>query len=304
LPGFRRILPGKIFQRSQPVIFLIVAPLANVCRAATWQVTPLVPKFGATRADPWLRGKAALNSGYYAACAGLRVQTQALEVMANNLANLSTAGYRGEQPTFHSLLAGSAAAGVNPLNRAINDFSILGGTQIDRTAGNLQPTGNPLDLAIEGGGFFVVQTKAGIRYTRNGSFQVSRKGQLTTGAGDLVLGDKNKPISVPTGPVAISADGTLSVNGAVAGKLRLVEFAPGSALAPQGAYDYSAPNGSAKPATGSYVRQGMLEASNVNAIQATVSMIAVQRRFDMLEGALSAYYNTLNRIAADDLPRV
>jgi len=121
-----------------------------------------------------------LNSGYYAACAGLRTQTQALEFIANNLANINTAGYRGQQPTFRSLFAGARNATANPLSQAINDFNVLGGTRLDLSMGNMQPTGNPLDVALEGDGFFAVQTAAGTMYTRNGSFQVSANGQLIT----------------------------------------------------------------------------------------------------------------------------
>lgn len=244
-----------------------------------------------------------MNSGYYAACAGLRAQTQALEVVASNLANLSTSGYRGQQPIFRSLLAGATARNGDPLSRAINDFNVLSDARVDRSAGNLQPTGNPLDLAIEGSGFFVVQTKNGIRYTRDGNLQISAQGQLTTSAGDPVLGAQGA-ITVPTGPLSISADGTLSVNGAVADQIRMVEFAPDASLVPEGTSYYSTAGAAPPAASGSYMRQGMIESSNVNAVSATVSLIGVQRRFDMLQGAMSAYYNTFNRIAAQDLPRV
>ncbi len=245
-----------------------------------------------------------MNSGYYAACAGLRAQAQSLEVVANNLANLSTAGYRGQQPVFHSLLAGATAFNSDPLSRAINDFNVMGDARVDRSAGNLQPTGNPLDLAIEGGGFFVVQTKNGVRYTRDGNFQVSAQGLLTTSAGDPVLAQGTQdPINVPSGPLSISPDGTLSVNGAVSAQIRMVEFSANVSLQPEGTSYYSTST-SPSPASSSYMRQGMVESSNVNAVLATANLISVQRRFDMLEGAMSAYYNTFNRIAAQDLPRV
>ncbi len=244
-----------------------------------------------------------MNSGYYAACAGLRAQTQALELVANNLANLSTTGFRGQQPTFNSLLAGAPDVGINPLNHAVNDFNVLGETRIDQSAGNLEQTGNPLDLAIEGSGFFVVQTAAGIRYTRNGSFQLSAKSVLTTQSGDPVLGAQG-PITVPSGTPSISADGTLSVDGAVVDQLRMVEFAPNTSPISEGASYYSAPAVVAHPATGSDIREGMLESANVSAVTATVNMIAVQRHFEMLQGAMSAFYGTFNRIAADELPRL
>ena len=149
-----------------------------------------------------------MDSGYYAACAGLRAQTQALEVVANNLANINTGGYRGQQPTFHSLLVNASGAAANPLNRAINNFNVLGGTRLDLSQGNLDRTGNSLDLAIEGSGFFAVQTPAGTLYTRKGNFQVSPNGQLTTSGGDQVLGTEG-PITLPSGTITISPDGTL-----------------------------------------------------------------------------------------------
>jgi len=245
-----------------------------------------------------------LNSGYYAACSGLRAQTQALELIANNLANINTPGYRGQLATFRSILAAAQMAGANPLNRAINDFSILGGTRLDLTSGNMTQTGNPFDVAIEGDGFLVVQTKAGPMYTRNGNLQVSTTGQLVTPQGDPVLDDVNRPVLVPSGEASISTDGTLSVGGAVAGKLQVVDFAPDTRLAAEGTSYYSAPQGTARPAARAYVRQGMLESSNVNPVLGMVSLISVQRHADMMQRALSAYYNEFNRVAAGDLPRV
>jgi flagellar basal-body rod protein FlgF len=245
-----------------------------------------------------------LNSGYYAACAGLRAQTQALEFIGNNLANINTVGYRAQQPTFRSFLATSQHALANPLNRAINDFDILGGTHLDLSAGNLQPTGNPFDMALEGDGFFVVQTNAGTMYTRNGSFQMAANGRLITSSGDSVLGDNGRPITLPGGEIAISSDGTLSSAGAVVGKLKVVDFPADTWLVPQGNSYYIGPDADAQPATRTYVRQGMLESSNVNPVLGMVNLISVQRHADMMQRALSAYYNEFNRVATNDLPRV
>jgi flagellar basal-body rod protein FlgF len=246
-----------------------------------------------------------LDSGYYAACAGLKTQTQALDVVANNLANINTNGFRGQQPTFRALLA-SARDGqrMAPLNQAINNFGALGDSRVDLSAGSLQPTENTLDLGLEGAGFFVVKTAAGTLYTRNGNFRPSAQGQLSTAEGDPVLGDDGQPIVLPTGPVSISSDGTLSVDGAVASKLRLVEFVPGGSLAMAGNSYYSAPASAATPAVGTSVRQGMLETSNINPVAAVVNLITVQRQAEMLSRALSSFYSDFNRIAADELPRV
>ncbi len=128
-------------------------------------------------------------------------------------------------------------------------------------------------------------------------------GQLLTQAGDPVLGEQG-PINVPSGPLSISADGTLSVNGAVVDTLRLVEFAPGSSPAAVGTSYYSAPDNSVQPAAHSSVRQGMLEASNVSPVTAVVDLLAIQRRAEMLERAMSAFYSNFNKVAANDLPHV
>jgi flagellar basal-body rod protein FlgF/flagellar basal-body rod protein FlgG len=244
-----------------------------------------------------------MDSGYYAACAGLAAQTQALELVAHNLANLGTSGYRGQQATFRSLLAGATPVAWNPLNAAVNDYGVLGGSHVDLTAGSLTATGNPLDLGIAGRGFLTVQSGQGVRYTRDGSFHVSPTGQLVTAQGDAVLGQQG-PVTLPTGSVDVSADGTISVDGAVVDQLRLAEFSPGTNLTAVGSSTYSAPSGSTVVAAESSVRQGMLEGSNVSAMEGVVQLITVQRNAEMLSRALSAIDGQLNQIAVQDLPKV
>ncbi len=244
-----------------------------------------------------------MDSGYYAACAGLAAQTQALELVAHNLANLATTGYRGQQTTFRSLLAGKAVSGANALNNAVNDFGVLSGSRLDLTSGSLIPTGNPLDVAVAGNGFFTVQSAQGVLYTRDGSFHLTPTGQLVTSRGDAVLGELGA-VTVPGGNVAISSDGTISVDGSVVDRLRLSEFSPGTNLTAVGNATYSAPSGSALVAADSSVRQGMLEGSNVSATEGVVELITVQRNAEMLSRALSALDGQLNQVAAQDLPKV
>lgn len=244
-----------------------------------------------------------MDSGYYAACAGLAAQTQALELVANNLANLGTSGYRGQQSTFRSLVAGAGSVAGNPLNIAVNDFGVLGGSRIDLTPGSLAATGNPLDLGVAGSGFFAVQSAGGIVYTRNGGFHVTPAGQLVTAQGDTVLGEQG-PMTLPNGAVAVSADGTISVNGVVVGKLRLAEFAPDASLRAVGNALYAAPEGSALPAASSSIRQGMLEDSNVSPVESVVQLITVERNAEMMQRALTLFDSQFNQIAAQDLPRV
>lgn len=205
---------------------------------------------------------------------------------------------------FRSLLASAGHQLADPLNHAINDFGVLEGSRTDLSAGNLEHTGNSLDLAIEGNGFFAIQTRGQTLYTRNGNFQVSTKGQLTTAAGDLVLGEHGQPITAPSGEISISPDGTISASGAVAGKLQVVELVPGSVPVAAGNSYYSVPANAVRPASGSNVRQGMLESSNVNSVKAVVDMIAVQRRAEMLERAMTVFESNLDHIAANDLPKI
>ena len=244
-----------------------------------------------------------MDSGYYAACAGLAAQSQALELVANNLANLGTAGYRGQQSTFRSLVAGGGTVAWNPLNAAVNDFGVLGASRIDLTSGSLHATGNPLDVGVAGAGFLAVQSGEGVVYTRNGSFHVTPTGQLVTAQGDAVLGEQG-PITLPQGAVAVSADGTISVDGAVVAKLRLVEFSAEISLRAVGDALYAAPDGAALPAARSSIRQGMLEDSNVSPVESVVQLITVQRNAEMMQRALTLFDSQFNQIAAQDLPRV
>jgi flagellar basal-body rod protein FlgF len=244
-----------------------------------------------------------MDSGYYAACTALVSRTQALDTIANNLANASTVGYRAQHNLFSSVLATASGTSGSELNQAINNYGVLGGTSLDLSQGALQKTGNDLDVAIEGSGYFVVQTQNGPMYTRNGSFQVSSKGQLITAAGDAVMGDKGV-VPMLSGPVSISADGTISSNGAVAGKLKVVEFPPATTLTSTGQTYYSAPAGTAVTAVNSNVRQGMLESSNVNPVTSMVELITAQRSAEMMQRALSMFNSEIDKTATQDLPKI
>jgi flagellar basal-body rod protein FlgF len=244
-----------------------------------------------------------MDSGYYAACTALMSRMQALDTVANNLANLNTSGFRAQHNVFQSVLAQASESPGSALNQAVNDYGVLGGTRMDFEQGNLERTGSDNDLAIEGPGFFVVQTPGGPLYTRSGNFRVSAKNQLVTAAGDPVLG-QNGPVSVLDGPFAVSSDGTLSVKGAIAGKLRVVEFPANTDLTSVGQTYYSAPAGSAKSATASNVRQGMLEASNVSAVGSVVELITVQREAEMMQRVLAMFNTDINKVATQELPRV
>jgi flagellar basal-body rod protein FlgF len=245
-----------------------------------------------------------MNSGYYAACTGLMARTEALETIANNLANVSTAGFRASHNVFSSLLATTGNSPLSVLNQDANDYGVLSGTQLDTSQGALVKTNNDLDLALEGPGYFVVQTAAGPVYTRGGNFRVSPVGQLITAAGDPVLGDNNRPITIIGAPVSISADGTISSNGAISGRLKLVEFAPTVGIKTAGGTYYDAPAGAAVPAQESQVRQGTLESSNVNPITSVVELITAQREVETMRHVLTMINGELDKTAAQELPRL
>jgi flagellar basal-body rod protein FlgF/flagellar basal-body rod protein FlgG len=244
-----------------------------------------------------------MDSGYYSACTALVSRTQELDTIANNLANASTTGYRAQKNIFSSVLADAGNATHTAINAAMNNYGILSGTALDLSQGALQKTGNELDMAIQGPGYFVVQTANGPQYTRNGSFQVSSRGQLVTANGDAVMGDKGVITMLP-GPVSISSDGTISSNGAVSGKLSIVEFPPNTKLTSAGGTYYSAPPKTAQPAAASDVRQGMLESSNVNPVTGMVELVTAERSAEMMQRALAMFNSEIDKTATQDLPKV
>jgi flagellar basal-body rod protein FlgF/flagellar basal-body rod protein FlgG len=226
-----------------------------------------------------------------------------LDSVANNLANVNTSGFRAERNQFKSIMAKATATGSSPLNLAVNNYGVLGGTSLDLTSGSIKKTGNDLDLAINGSGFFTVQTKAGQVYTRNGEFQVSSTGELVTSSGDAVLGDKG-PINISGGKVDIGSDGTISVDGAAVGKLKIVDFPAATQLTPMGSTYFTAPQNAETDATQSTIEQGAIEASNVNPVSSAVELINIQREAEMMQRTVTMFSSDLDKTATEDLPRV
>ena len=250
-----------------------------------------------------------MDSGFYCAFAGFSTRLDALDVLANNLANVNTPGYKAQVSFYRALPAWLQEKVGSPLNQVVNRFGTLAGAQINFSQGNLEATGNPTDVALDGDGFFTIQTKAGLRFTRSGAFRLNAQRQLVTQQGDLVLGEQKlgeipKPIQLPTGELTISADGTVSVDGALLAKLRITEFAKDAALAPEGSTYFRAPDGSGKIATDAVMRQASLEASNSNPTKTMVSLIELQRTSQMMEKALSIFHNEFNRVASQDVPHI
>jgi flagellar basal-body rod protein FlgF len=245
-----------------------------------------------------------MDSGYYAAMTGLVARTQALDTAAGNLANAQTPGYRAEREFFRSVLLGPDALD-SQLGRTVNNFGLLGGDRLDMSQGALTATGNPLDLAIDGEGFFQVESPNGLRYTRDGGFHRSQNGQLVTQAGEPVLSDGSKPIQLPPGDVAVGADGVVSVAGGVVARVGVFTFPAAARLTPEGANRYVAPKGStAVLSTKGAVHQGAIEAANQDVIQGSLDLIVMQRQAEMMQKALTIFHTEFNKTASEDLPRV
>ncbi|MFZ1939147.1 MAG: flagellar hook basal-body protein [Terracidiphilus sp.] len=245
-----------------------------------------------------------MDSGYYAAMTGLVARTQALDTAASNLANAQTPGYRAEREFFRSVLLGPDALD-SQLGQTVNNFGLLGGDRLSMAQGALEETGNPLDLAIEGQGFFMVQTPNGIRYTRDGSFHRAQNGQLVTEADEPVLSAAQQPIVVPPGEIAVGADGAISVAGGVVAQVGVFTFPEGTNLTPEGANRYVAPRGASATVTkDASVHQGAIEAANQDVVQGSLDLIVMQRQAEMMQRALTVFHTDFNKFATEDLPRI
>ncbi len=251
-----------------------------------------------------------MDSGLYAAYTGLMARTQALDTAANNLANAGTNGFRAERDYFRGVLVDGLrpdSPADSQVGRTVNDFGILGGNTLDLGQGNLASTGNPLDLAIQGDGFFAVQTPNGTRYTRDGAFTRSSTGILQTRAGEPVLDAKQQPITIPTGTIRISPDGSVSVatpeGSAIVGQVGIFDFANRNALTAEGTNRFTVNGEKPLPATGA-IEQGALEGANQDAVHGTMQLVLVQRQAEMMQKALSVFNNDFDKTAAEELPRV
>ena len=250
-----------------------------------------------------------MDSGLYAAYTGLLARTQALDTAANNLANAGTVGFRAQSDYFRSVLAGTEnAASPSQVGDAVNNFGVLGGNLIDQGQGALTATGNPLDLALNGPGYFAIQSNEGVQYTRDGAFLRSDTGVLTTAQGEPVLDVGGNPITVPSGAVSVGPDGSISVTtdqgSSIAGQVGVYGFPEGTALIAQGTNRFVAPDGVQAAVVSAPVQQGSLEGANLDAVHGTMQLILMQRQGEMMQKALNVFYNDLDKTATEELGRV
>jgi flagellar basal-body rod protein FlgF len=236
-----------------------------------------------------------------------------LEVVANNIANLGTTGYKGDGSVFQEFLMPNASAqGFQGNDRRLSYVQDRA-TWHNFAPGPLKETGNPLDMAIDGDAFFVVQTARGERYTRNGAFQLNAAGELVTSTGDRVLGDGGPITFQPTDSnVAVNPDGSitvreggLSTSDSARGKLRLVRFENVAQLQKDGTSLFTAPNGvtpEAAPASVKVIR-GAIEQSNVQPVIEMARMVEITRVYTQIAGMLQAA-SDMRRNAVDRLSEV
>lgn len=255
-----------------------------------------------------------MNRGIYPILSGAIAQEQRLQVVANNVANAQTNGYKRDEPVFQSVLGRAASLGAaggfgdglfHPSHGHAHKvlphaFVNIQEHKTELGPGRLRETKNNLHAAIHGNGFFEVKTPQGLRYTKNGMFNLDNQRRLVTSQGDPVMGP-NGEIKVPVGEVKIGGDGTVTVNGAPAGSIKVVEFAgPGQIKkAGDGLFKGEDP----KPVKTPSLAVGQVEESNVNSLEEMVKVISAMRNFESAQKMLNAF-DRIAEAAIQDVGRV
>jgi flagellar basal body rod protein FlgG len=238
-----------------------------------------------------------------AAVSGLRSRIQSLDLLANNLANTGTSGYKGDQE-FYSLFNSEQASGADGGPGAT--LSVIQRQWTDFSQGTFQQTGNSLDVALAGKGFFVVTGPNGPLYTRNGSLQVLPSGELAV-AGKYALQDSaGNAIHVTSGkPIQISGDGTVQQDGSTLGQIKVVNLPATDSLQKVGDACFQDTDSNNRPvvATGVEVQQGKIEQSNVPVAGSAMRLVGVMRQFEMLQKAI-AIGNEMDTKAIQEVARV
>jgi len=240
---------------------------------------------------------------------GLTQRAAAQEVYTNNLANINTPGFRADRVSFVQVLGdivktgrAVASAATRPLESGSGLSRPVAGsavavTTIDLTQGPVETTGNDLDFAVDGAGFFAVQTPQGERYTRGGAFTLDGEGKLVTRSGHPVLSDGG-PITVDQGKLMVGPDGSIAVNGETTAKMRLVTFANPRALTrtADGLFRSALPP---QEVEGGRILQGSLEGSNVNPVTTLTEMMMALREFEANQRAAKTQDETAEKLITE-----
>lgn len=244
-----------------------------------------------------------MNEAIYTAASGALVQQLRFEVLTNNLSNANTVGFKEDRTVFSTMLGSAAAAGEQasgtPVTASIvtagsevistNVGVVLEGVKTDFSAGPITQSGNALDLALNGNGFFSVKTPTGTLFTRAGAFTLDGEGRLVTADGFPVLGEGGE-VRLQGETVAIGADGTVQVDGNQVATLKIVEFPPETALRKIGDTLCAPVDPAAKEskAVSCEVLQGYVEQSNVNAVKSMTEMIEVLRAYEAYQKVIQS----------------
>jgi flagellar basal-body rod protein FlgF len=226
---------------------------------------------------------------------------ESLELLANNVANASTGGYKADRE-FYGLYAAEEARDADP----VSTMPVIERPWTDLSQGLLQATGNPLDLALSGAGFFTVQGPQGNLYTRNGSFRLAANGRLITPDGYPVGASGGVTLTLDgSRPIDIAADGTVSQDGQAIGHLQIADFPSAADFVKQGNNYFRAARPEVQPGViqGASVEQGRLEASNTGTAESAVRLVSVMRQFEMLQKAVSLGAD-MNRQAVEQVAKV
>ena len=192
---------------------------------------------------------------------------------------------------------GFSVGGQAPVVGKLGLGAYTAGIATDHAQGDMQTTGNPLDLAISGQGYFAVQTPQGVRYTRDGNFYRAANGQLSTVNGQAVLDDTNQPITIPeeTTSISVGTKGEVYADNQQIGQLQFVQFAGPQAVLKQGNNLYYAQNNAQPQAASGEIQQGMLERSNVNTVNEMVNLIANYRVYEANSKAVTTQDSMLDK---------
>jgi len=230
-----------------------------------------------------------MGNGFIDTYSALDARMKIVDVIANNLANANTAGFKRD---FTRIIENSV--GFEP------------GTQIDISPGDMMATGNSLDVALNGPGFFVLETPNGIRYTRAGNFALSPSGELMTKDGMKVLSTSNSPIDVGEGNVEIRDGGAVTVDGNEVGTLKVVTFNDVTKLQKEGTarFVWNGAPGGVQAMTDADVQGGYLERSNVNAIDEMVHLMSSYREFESVQRALRTLMSDMNSKLVQELGKL
>ena len=239
-----------------------------------------------------------------AAASGIRARLQSLDMLANNIANTSAPGFKSDREFYSIYMSSDAAA--SPAGASLQQQPVIERQWTDFSQGSLTPTGSPLDLALNGKGFFVAKSPSGQIFTRNGSFQLSPAGQLQTAEGYFVQAQDGQPITVDISkPVEVAPDGTIRQDGQDVAKLAVVGFRDPSTLAKRGSSYFQTDLSTMPPvpAAEAEVQQGKIEAANSQPAESAVRLVNVLRQFEALQKALTIGAE-MNRRVVEDVAKV